>query len=668
MPSSNRAGAAETGARAFEHGDSAAASSRPALRAPGLKPIGNPERLKRIPARSAQSQRLRDRRPGLRRKTPADGSPVLGALKRQVSAGRSLSDHSPVRAARGLGQGRSIRSIRAANRAPRPSWHQHDQQGPVAGDASLRVQNRPGKPDDHRRNRKHPQQQQPPRRAVGLAFVVLQPQQQRHPGNRRRIGAGGTARSNIHRIGKADQAKQQPRRGKCLWGRGVHISRVKGSMRKAKAAPIARLCRCDGMELPAGVRARSARRLCGRQAGRDTGPADRPPSAFRALERPMLSKMCGPRNGKAFFSAGQDLHNRPCTPRSAAASGRFTAHIAQKIDMKSARNEAASRALGRAIIGDRRPAQRSWQSHQLYLPARGGRPCRSARHVRPRDQQDRAARPASRARLALVGRLVATKSHRRASIHPEHDDCAPAIPFRARNASDGPIAASRCCAPRRRHGRAVLPELIAHARPPRPCSPSKTVVARCSASARSGGRGRPAPRHRTFVRASGLGSCARPPSVSRFGHLSDQPAQVSTARARSEGQRHAVTRTGAPCAPRLADGPAALQQRRARTVSISACAARGPGPQPTLSRTIRARFLSGRQARTRSRIVSTTASPTGIRRSSVCAPSIPRREDLRGLGFIVPVVAIRMSRSVSRSGYGTSICTRNRSSCASGSG
>ena len=51
----------------------------------------------------------------------------------------------------------------------------------------------------------------------------------------------------------------------------------------------------------------------------------------------------------------------------------------------------------------------------------------------------------------------------------------------------------------------------------------------------------------------------------------------------------------------------------ARTVSISACAARGPGPHRTVSRTSGGAFMSsGRKARTKARIASTTPWPTGI--------------------------------------------------------
>ena len=102
---------------------------------------------------------------------------------------------------------------------------------------------------------------------------------------------------------------------------------------------------------------------------------------------------------------------------------------------------------------------------------------------------------------------------------------------------------------------------------------------------------------------------------------------------------------------------------------MSAWAARGPGPQLILSRIAADASSSGRQDRTRSRIISTILSPTGMRRSRVCASSNSCEVKTAVASFsVAPVVAIRMSFSVSRSGYGTSICTRNRSSCASGSG
>ena len=124
-----------------------------------------------------------------------------------------------------------------------------------------------------------------------------------------------------------------------------------------------------------------------------------------------------------------------------------------------------------------------------------------------------------------------------------------------------------------------------------------------------------------------------------------------------EGQRHAVLSE-----PALSQGHDVLGRRRqgdhpasaqARAIIIKACAARGPGPQATTSR-IWALLLSssGRQARTTSRINSITLSPTGICRKRVCAAinSSPENTASTPAASSAPVVAKRISRSVSRSG------------------
>ena len=63
--------------------------------------------------------------------------------------------------------------------------------GPVPGARSSGFRTGPAKPDDRRRHRQHPQQQQPPRGLVGLGFVILQAQQQRHA----RESAAGSAQA-----------------------------------------------------------------------------------------------------------------------------------------------------------------------------------------------------------------------------------------------------------------------------------------------------------------------------------------------------------------------------------------------------------------------------------------------------------------------------------------
>ncbi len=106
---------------------------------------------------------------------------------------------------------------------------------------------------------------------------------------------------------------------------------------------------------------------------------------------------------------------------------------------------------------------------------------------------------------------------------------------------------------------------------------------------------------------------------------------------------------------RLDDEVRALVARIAaagRTVGMKGVAGRGPGPEVTVRLTSSdADASSGRQARTRSRIISTMASPTGIRRNKTCAASNSLVvKTAVAFSSVAPVVAMRMSRSVLRSG------------------
>ena len=104
-----------------------------------------------------------------------------------------------------------------------------------------------------------------------------------------------------------------------------------------------------------------------------------------------------------------------------------------------------------------------------------------------------------------------------------------------------------------------------------------------------------------------------------------------------------------------------LTSARARVASISACAARGPGPQATCG-AIAGSPSPGRAARTRSRMASTIFSPTGSRRTRRCvAISSSARQRLRRLrdmlagrlhqdAPLVGAVGIDARRSASGSG------------------
>ncbi len=65
------------------------------------------------------------------------------------------------------------------------------------------------------------------------------------PGNRRRIGAGGTARRISHRIGSATSASRSSGAVKPT-GPSVHISEPARARREATAAPRRAACRCGG--------------------------------------------------------------------------------------------------------------------------------------------------------------------------------------------------------------------------------------------------------------------------------------------------------------------------------------------------------------------------------------------------------------------------------------
>src|SRR5580693_3900794 len=90
---------------------------------------------------------------------------------------------------------------------------------------------------------------------------------------------------------------------------------------------------------------------------------------------------------------------------------------------------------------------------------------------------------------------------------------------------------------------------------------------------------------------------------------------------------------------------------RARQASIRAWLARGPGPHDTKRRTPSIPVSSGLPERTSERIASTTLSPTGMRRTRRCA-AISSATFIAGRGRSsrIPVVAISICRSASRSG------------------
>ena len=90
---------------------------------------------------------------------------------------------------------------------------------------------------------------------------------------------------------------------------------------------------------------------------------------------------------------------------------------------------------------------------------------------------------------------------------------------------------------------------------------------------------------------------------------------------------------------------------RARVASISAWAARGPGPQARFFCTAGSSALSGRAPRTSFNMASSTVSGTGMRRMSCCA-AINSGPVSTAVGFASAplVVASSMARSAAASG------------------
>ena len=106
-----------------------------------------------------------------------------------------------------------------------PGAVKHDQQRAASRAALLRIQYRAGKTDDRRCQRQHPQQQQPPRRALGLAFVIAQPRKQRHAGKQPAHRGRRHCAQQDPQNRQGRQPQQQPGRGKTDTEEGCHQAR-----------------------------------------------------------------------------------------------------------------------------------------------------------------------------------------------------------------------------------------------------------------------------------------------------------------------------------------------------------------------------------------------------------------------------------------------------------
>ena len=194
----------------------------------------------------------------------------------------------------------------------------------------------------------------------------------------------------------------------------------------------------------------------------------------------------------------------------------------------------------------------------------------------------------------------------------------------------------------------------------RPWKPIATEAARCSAWASSGGS---APATFSASRRSPTGPWGLSLPRRRRGSITRRPPVLSmspTSRPIRSSRVWPSARAAKPSAIRwISTGCASAAtssspgtrrpwiSARARIASISACAARGPGPQLTASRT--AAWVSGvpgRAARTRSRMRSSTGSPTGSRRISRCAAiRLSASKTGSATASSMPVVARMISRS-----------------------
>ena len=340
-------------------------------------------------------------------------------------------------------------------------------------------------------------------------------------------------------------------------------------------------------------------RPCARPAARDSGRADRRPSASRgASVPPMLSKIVRPSKGKASSCGSRTCTSAPFTPRSAAPGQRRLDRRRGRPGSPRRRPRArmghAARAPRRAVIGRAHVArQRLRQPQQLHLAARAaagrrrsGPPARRRGSAGPPAPAPGAARG-----RALVGRsLVDGKPHRRRRIDPEHHALR-RLPFllahemRVRPARAAPVDPPRLVA---RMRRAVLPELVAHARRAggRGCraAPSPPDARPPPAAAAAA---RPALR-RGCAGGAAFAHAAASTRVTSCGGVGDDVAQRLAPRPRREGQRHAVgqDRLGhrrhvlgrrAPAGRRAAPAPAP---------SASAPAPRaGPAPSRRSART-----------------------------------------------------------------------------------
>ena len=187
-----------------------------------VQPVGNPYGFEAVVQVTHGSKEARHGciicgggLPWFRRQARQAGRPGLRRLEHGRFGGGQADHSGRAPLAPGFGQQCLYRLCLARPFGRRgPGTIQQNQQGVRCGLAfGIGVQHRTGQTDDHGGHRQHPQQQQPPWRAVGNAFLILQAQQQRHAGKAaaHRRGWHGSQQDPQQRQGEKGQ--QQPWRG-----------------------------------------------------------------------------------------------------------------------------------------------------------------------------------------------------------------------------------------------------------------------------------------------------------------------------------------------------------------------------------------------------------------------------------------------------------------------
>ncbi len=192
-----------------------------------VQPIGQPKRIETAfelfrPALDV----ARCRRPGLRVQPGQFSDPTVRRAEYERRVRRQIGGHHDAcLAARARGiEKRRLGAFHPARPVRRvgPGAVDEDQKRSAGVTFDLGVQDRARKADDRGGNGEHPQQEQPPGRAVGLAFVVLQPQKQRHAGKPPpdRRGRHGAQQKPEQR--QQDEPQKQPGGGKSYGADAEH--------------------------------------------------------------------------------------------------------------------------------------------------------------------------------------------------------------------------------------------------------------------------------------------------------------------------------------------------------------------------------------------------------------------------------------------------------------